>query len=178
MMQLLITVMAIGLAALLAVGGINYFSTDIGVRVEVSQGLRSQHDAIAGAVSSYKTANNGFVPGDIKRLAGYLPNGKAPEFPIAGQPFKWKLHKSGSTDLLCLFRDGGSPGRGAVEGIVSFARSRVSQHPGSLTYGLGCEDAANPDSVDGTDGVYDGSSGLDVEFFQTHPDAAIAIREF
>jgi len=145
MMQLLLTVMAIGLAALLAVGGINYFSTDIGVRVEMSQALRAQHDAIAGAVSSYRTANNGFVPRSVDTLKGYLPEGKVPEFPKGHKPFLWTIDKSPTGDVrgLCLTRTHGEASRGMLEGVISFAKDRAARFPGTVSYGTSGGSPAN-----------------------------------
>lgn len=139
MMQLVLTVMGIALAALLAVGGINYFSTDIGLRVEVSQGLRAQHDALAAAISNYGIANNGYVPVAIERLKGFLPDGKVPEFPRLPKAFTWSISKSqdGSKHWLCLAANGvSSPSRAAREGVASFVRDLTNKFPGTVYYGL------------------------------------------
>lgn len=143
MTHLIITVMAIILAALLAVGGISYFSTDIGFRVSVQQALRTQHDAILTAVSSYRTANNGFVHSDIERLNGYLPDGRIPTLPGGAEPFVWAIDKDGSSFRgLCLKRpepeDGGSlPSidRGFAQGLVSFVKDQAARHPGKVKVG-------------------------------------------
>lgn len=146
MMQLIVTVLAIGLAALLAAGGINYFSTDIGVKVEVSQALKAQHDAIAGAISSYRMANNGFVSSDLDRLKGFLPDGKIPAFPHGEEVFKWSIEKDAATGQvigLCLTRSASTVSKGAAEGLIAFAkdRQRLSPDDGAVLYGVDCSNA-------------------------------------
>lgn len=140
MMQLVLTVMAIGLAALLVAGGINYFSTDIGVRVEVAQALRAQHDSISAAVSTYRSANNGFVHHDIARLKPYLPGNEIPGFPRKNQPLSWSVLKNGDKyEALCLSKDAGAElGRAAAEGFATFASDHARKLPNKVRIGNAC----------------------------------------
>lgn len=172
MMQLVLTVLAIGLAALLAVGGINYFSTDIGVRVEVAQGLRAQHDVMTAALTNYRLANNGYIPMSVESLTGFLPDGKVPAFPKTPAAFTWSISKdsAGSRYWLCL-RAGPKvlpaepvvPSRVARDGVASFVRDRAAKFPGTVFYGEnkggvgvhGCGLDATAVSVDSSGTAFD-----------------------
>jgi len=137
MMQLILTVLAIALAALLAVGGINYFSTDIGVRVEVAQGLRAQHDIMTAALTNYRLANNGYIPTSVDSLTGFFPDGKVPTFPKTPDAFTWSISKdsAGSRYWLCLRAGSVIPSRVAREGVASFVRDRAAKSLGPIYYG-------------------------------------------
>lgn len=183
MMQLVLTVLAIALAALLAVGGINYFSTDIGVRVEVAQSLRAQHDSLTAAVSNYRMANNGYIPTSVDSLKGFLPDGKVPAFPKYKDAYSWSISKSadGKDYWLCLTANDPSR-KTANEGVVSFVRDMERKYDGSVYFGIseaampahgnGCglydEDEPNPGSVapakSGTELTSDIVSGTTISF--------------
>lgn len=180
MMQLILTVMGIGLAALLAVGGINYFSPDIGLRVEVAQALRTQYDAITSAAVSYRTANNGFVPRSVDSLKGFLPNGKVPEFPRGLQPFEWTIDKPINGDVrgLCLTRTSQDVAKGALEGVISFASERAARHPGSVRFGVAGVSDSNPCKIVGGGTVVSDENKLDTSYFSTNAGATISFQGF
>jgi hypothetical protein len=183
MMQLIITVMAIGLAALLAVGGVTYFSTDIGHRIAVQQALRSQHDAIVTAVSSYRTANNGFVHPDVARLEKYLPEGRLPRIPGGEESFSWSIEKNNATGQflgLCLNRESGAIDRGVAQGVASFAQDRAARYPGSVIYGTrgGSGPCGMTQPPDGSPQVVAKDSPLDAEALRGNSNAVISFRGF
>lgn len=137
MMQLVLTVLAIALAALLAVGGINYFSTDIGVRVEIAQSLRAQHDSLTAAVSNYRMANNGYIPTSVDSLKGFLPDGKVPAFPKYKDSYSWSISKSadGKDYWLCLTANG-TPLKTANDGVASFVKDMERRYKDSVYFGM------------------------------------------
>lgn len=121
MMHLIITVLAILLAALVAVGGINYFKTDVGNRLILTRELQSQRDAILAALASHRIANDGRLPhaGEIpsERLGGYLPRGVLPGT-RATMAFQWRIAEGGA---LCV-RNTQPIDDTAVDGVIAFAR--------------------------------------------------------
>lgn len=171
MTQLIITVMAIVLAAIFAVGGLTYFSTNIGVRVSVQHALRSQHGAILTAVSSYRTANNGYVHPDIKRLHAYMPDGRMPVFPGGGNPFVWSIEKDGNGQFLglCLNRPEGEQSpldNGVAQGVVAFVTDRAAR--GTVSYGRRPEGNTDPCAMAGGREVTSDSSLTVKEIGRAH----------
>lgn len=62
MFQLVAVVMAIGLLAIVMAGGLNYISTDVGVRTETVRQISVSRNAIESGLSAYRLANRGHLP--------------------------------------------------------------------------------------------------------------------
>jgi hypothetical protein len=103
MMQILMVVMAIGLASLLVVGGINYMNADLGTRIKVTQGLMTQYESLNSGISSYRSANGGMAPGTVGRLSAYLVGGEVPRSPVGTETLAWEMSKlDDGNRVLCL----------------------------------------------------------------------------
>lgn len=136
MFQLVITVMAIALSAFIFFAGMSYFNADTGVRLQTQQALQAQLEVIGGAISSYKSANNGFLPSStISAVKGFIPGGEIPKLP-QDDKFIWKLEKGN----LCLERmDARSASRAVKSGTVLFAQNAsIRRHPGSVRFAASC----------------------------------------
>lgn len=109
MFQLVAVVMAIGLLAVVMAGGLNYISTDVGVRTETVRQISVSRNAIESGLSAYRLANRGHLPPaegsesglDWRAmLDGYVTdNGfKAPD------SMQWRLVENSATGekYLCL----------------------------------------------------------------------------
>lgn len=144
MAQLVMTVLAVALAALLMAGGVTYFSSDTGTRIETVNSLRAQHSAIMGALSSYRLANNGHVPGSIGSFSGYMPEGEVPAFPRGDGIVSWKMSSIlQGTDrrmVLCLERGPSPAGSGIGSGIAAFVNETAKRYPGEVRIGASCTD--------------------------------------
>lgn len=133
MMHLIITVMAIALAALLTVGGIHYFDGGSGTRILVSRSFETQLDAISIAVSAYKASNNGMTPPTSAetvesdpRIKGFLPWGKLPPQPKAAEGFRWTRVDVGGKPSVCLSNPAPTD-RYARDAAVRFASNQIAR---------------------------------------------------
>lgn len=152
MYHLVMVVLAIGLAALLTVGGISYFNNDTAMRVEVTRSLDAHADTLLGAVSIYKSANNGFYPSSIDRIESYLPGGTVPGLPASMGDFGWTVIKSGSLNGVCI---SGYNAEGldqdVVDGLEIFAKLRARNLPDTVLFSDVCNQigysTADPDQM-------------------------------
>jgi hypothetical protein len=138
MFQLVIVVMAVGLAALLVVGGMPYFDSSTGTKLKTQQILQGQLEGIVGAISSYKSSHGGFLPpNDITALQGLMPQGIVPTLPYDVN-VRWSL----SGGNLCLNRDNiDTAADGIKNGINAFAQNVVRSSAESTVYfGSSCSD--------------------------------------
>ncbi|TLX16875.1 hypothetical protein [Rhizobium sp. MHM7A] len=139
MFQLVTVVIAITLSAFVVIGGISYFNSDTGVRLQVQQSLNSQLEGIAAAIGSYRSENNGFLPSsNIDAIAGNLPGGKIPTL-SQDDELKWKLQGGN----LCLERLNSSDMNTAVKaGTTMFVSAASRARPaGTVKVGSSCTDS-------------------------------------
>ncbi|MTH94892.1 hypothetical protein [Roseibium sp. RKSG952] len=139
MYQTIMVVLAILLAGLLAVGGINYINQDTALRIEVSKTLEAHADLLVGTVSIYKSTNNGFFPNSIKRINTLLPDGNIPALPKSMSDFSWTTVKTGGTRGICIsgYNSEGLDSDVAA-GVTTFAKMRALDLPGSVLYSDAC----------------------------------------
>jgi hypothetical protein len=138
MFQLVTVVISITLTAFVIIGGISYFNSDTGVRLQVQQTLSSQLEGIGAAIGSYRSENNGFLPSsNIDAIAGNLPGGKVPTLP-QDVKMEWKLEGGN----LCLERHNANEMNTAVKaGTTMFVSTASRARPsGSVKVGNGCAD--------------------------------------
>jgi hypothetical protein len=138
MFQLITVVIAITLSAFVIIGGISYFNSDTGVRLQVQQTLASQLEGLSAAIGSYKSANNGFLPSsNIDAIAGNLPGGKIPKI-SQDEQLKWKIEGRN----LCLERLNANNMNAAVRaGTTMFVSAASRARPeGSVKVGNSCGD--------------------------------------
>jgi len=138
MFQLVTVAIAITLAAFVIIGGISYFDSNTGVRLQVQQSLASHLEGIGAAIGSYRSANNGFLPSsNIQAIAGNLPGGEVPSVP-QDDNLKWKLQGGN----LCLERLNADDMNTAVKaGTALFVSAASRARPaGSVKVGRSCTD--------------------------------------
>lgn len=141
MFQLVTVVIAITLSAFVVIGGISYFNSDTGVRLQVQQTLGSHLEGLGAAIGSYRSANNGFLPSSdidsIAVIAGNLPSGKIPTV-SQDDKLKWKLQGGN----LCLERLQANDMNSAVKaGTTMFVAAASRERPaGSVKVGRSCTD--------------------------------------
>jgi len=147
--QLVITVIGIALAALLVIGGANYIHGDLGTRIVVQRTLDTQRDAILTAVAAYRASNSGLEPAqgvidEAHPIAGFLPEGRVPSFTSTMTGLRW--NNLNSPTGLCLDYTGDTPvDDGVLNGILRFARSHAERNPGTVSLGADCEDEGTTD---------------------------------
>lgn len=138
MFQLVTVVIAITLSAFVVIGGISYFNSDTGVRLQVQQSLNSQLEGISAAIGSYRSENNGFLPSsNIEAIAGNLPGGNIPKL-SQDENLNWKLQGGN----LCLERLNAGDMNDAVKaGITMFvANASRGRSAGLIKVGSSCTD--------------------------------------
>ena len=138
MFQLVTVVIAITLSAFVVIGGISYFNSDTGVRLQVQQTLTSQLEGISAAIGSYRSENNGFLPSsNIDAIAGNLPGGRIPKL-SQDEGLTWKLQGGN----LCLERLNASSMNDAVKaGTAMFvANANRGRAAGLIKVGSSCSD--------------------------------------
>lgn len=138
MFQLLTVVIAITLSAFVIIGGLSYFSSDTGVKLQVQQALNSQLEGISAAIVTYRSLNNGFLPSsNIEAIAGNLPGGKVPKI-AQDEMLIWKLQDGN----LCLERINAGHMNNAVKvGTAMFAAAASRSRPsGTVKVGSNCAD--------------------------------------
>jgi len=147
MFQLVIVVIAIVLLALVVAGGVSYLNGSLGLRTEFDQALRSQHNTIRSAISSFRVANHGFVPQDIQQLNGFLPKGGLPILPRGMNPVRWEIIDDGSgSRRLCLTRTAEPIKNPVADAIAQFAAFRTKELGAAVHYAAGtCDDAVGSD---------------------------------
>lgn len=163
MVNLFITVLAIALAALFVAGGINYINTDLLIKIDHSHMLQRQYQMYVNGISTYRNANNGYIPSSINALKGFIP-----EIPASAGKFGWSIN--GRT--LCLQKENEAVlSDGILMSVFTFAKQRKDQGGVEINYGSSCADAAS-----GTKEISDG--GFTVDFIKQEPTAAIIIARF
>lgn len=167
MMALIVVVMAIALSALVVFGGVSYYSHDIGVRTETAAVVRANYEALVSGVLNYKSVNNGLMPENIEQLAGFLPNGKIPQFPKYSrdvQPYQWKIEG----DHLCLYRTPSNQiNVGIDRGIWTFADALSRSQ--TIKVDANCVDAAHGTAT--TESV-----GFNYPYLASRPSIALVFK--
>lgn len=168
MFQLIMAVMTIALMALIVTGGYNYFNEGIGFRTEFDQALRSQHNTIMSAVSSYRVANSGYVPQTMSQLDGFLPASGLPALPRGLQPFDWVFLDLGSGNVrLCLTRTTEGMVYHVAEATLSFTEYMADR--GNVSFAVGTCAQANASSLPISD--------LTMETFTENSEVSIVFEE-
>lgn len=136
MVQLLLVVMAIGLAAVAATVGVSYLSPDrpaqATVRSQVSIGFRS----FESAFQAYRVSNRA-DPDSIADLFPYLATGA----PVSPQGMTWSYGVSGGRRYFCL---SGSLSAQAQGQLVKALRFPTATGIPDLSVTSACADAAGP----------------------------------
>jgi hypothetical protein len=138
MFQLVTVVIAITLSAFVVIGGISYFNSDTGVRLQVQQSLNSQLEGISAAIGSYRSENNGFLPSsNIEVIAGNLPGGRIPKL-SQDDGLNWRLEGGN----LCLERLNASTMNAAVKAGTTMFVTNASRgrSAGLIKVGSSCTD--------------------------------------
>lgn len=147
MMQLVIVVLAIALAALLAVGGISYIDLGSVTRTISGSDFRVGKDAILVAVSSYKTTHNGSLPrADTFEadIAKYMPRGEFRiRMPVGAGDFHWVAaslpdHRA----AICLENQTkiDSLNSTLIENVISFAKNEAGRsYAGDVHLASACD---------------------------------------
>jgi hypothetical protein len=139
MFQLVTVLIAITLSAFVIIGGLSYFNSDTGVRLQVQQALDSQLEGIGAAIGSYKSMNSGFLPSsNIEAIAGNLPGGRIPKI-TQDEALTWKIQGGN----LCLERLNASGMNNAVKaGTTMFVSAASRSRPaGTVKVGSSCTDS-------------------------------------
>jgi hypothetical protein len=155
MFQLIVVVLAIGMTALIVAGGVSYFNSDTGTRIQTQQQLQGHFDGLATAIATYRGSNNNFLSPNIENLAGLLPGGEVPQLSTAPDRFIWSIATiagggSNFTDLrlLCLSTTNLSGvSRGVMLGVAAFA-DNVARSRGGTTLSVG-ESCVNGTDISG-----------------------------
>lgn len=127
MFQLIVTVMSIGLTALVIAGGVSYFNSDTGTRVETQHQMQGHFDGISTAIATYRTSNNGYLAPGIESIYGLLPGGTQPKLSAAPNDFAWSFENAADPDdyehrFLCFSTQSFSKvGKGVLLGLAAFA---------------------------------------------------------
>ncbi len=140
MFQLVIVVIAVGLAALLVVGGMPYFDSSTGTKIKVQQILQGQYEAIISGISAYKSTHGGFLPPDnIIALKGLMPQGEIPSLSL-DKELAWSL----ADGNLCLSRANSTAvSDGVKSGINTFVQNVVRSSVDNSVYsGNSCSDTS------------------------------------
>jgi hypothetical protein len=132
------------MTALIVAGGVSYFNSDTGTRIETQQQLQGHFDGLATAIATYRSANNNFLSPNIASVAGLLPGGEVPKLSTAPDTFAWSIATipaggSNFTELrlLCFSTTNLSAvSRGVMLGIAAFA-DNVGRSRGGTTIAAG-----------------------------------------
>ncbi len=152
MFQLIIVVLAIGMTALIVAGGVSYFNSDTGTRVQTQQEMQGHFDGLATAIATYRSANNNFLSSNISALSGLLPGGAVPKLSTAGDSFEWTIATIPTggpnyTDLRLLCFSTSKldyVSRGVMLGIAAFADNLAKTRGGTtIAAGATCTAAAD-----------------------------------
>jgi len=152
MMQLIIVVLSIALAALLAVGGIGYLDLGKVSKIISTSDFRAGKDALLLAVSSYKMTHNGALPNKATfdtDVSKYMPRGEIRiRMPAGAEDFHWiAATLPDGRAAICLenqTKASGPLNPGVVDSVISFAkREAVRSSSGDVHLTNACNDASS-----------------------------------
>jgi hypothetical protein len=135
MKEILLAVMAIGLAVLFTYGGLSYFNPDAATRSMTARGLSAQYDAIRAAAATYKAVNNGVTPTEKSQIDGFLPGGDIPVFGNGSEYFAWDIGGQPGHPL-CMKYTGTTT---ALNEAAFMLAAEAARAPGAkVSYGAAC----------------------------------------
>lgn len=137
MFQLIMTVMAIALTALLVFGGMNYMNSDIGNHTRTVSSLHTHFDTLTMGVSSYRQLNHGHPPSSISKLTGFVPENIINVFPRGVNYLEWEINEG----KYCLKRNSDFSmnfPRGVSTGVALFAVQKALSIKGKIEIGTDC----------------------------------------
>lgn len=144
MFQLLTTVMAIGLAAIVAVAGAWQLRPGRAVQADVTSRVMSTYRALELGVGAYRVANGGAMPGAASWRADVQPY--AP-YAISDPPgLSWSYSTTGGAPFLCVSTAPGAPVTRDVRAGLAAAAAQV---PDRAVLAASCGAAAASDTSDG-----------------------------
>lgn len=120
--QLVMVVLAVGLAALLVAGGINYINPDMGVRTETLTRVSTQFYTLEAGFHAYRVANRGVLPDPDGWQDAIRPYLASPSVLDQGGVMAWSLVADASGEALCLATSAGTEiGKGAFAALQTMS---------------------------------------------------------
>lgn len=144
MFQLVTTVMAIGLAAMLSVAGAWQLRPGRAVQADVTSRVMSTYRALELGVGAYRVANGGAMPGQATWRTDVQPYSP---YAISDPPgLSWSFSLNGGQPYLCVSSGPGAPVTGDVLAGLAAASSQVQ---GRAVLARDCGATAVSDTSDG-----------------------------
>ena len=142
MRELVISVMALALAAFVAVAGIGYVSPGAATRIEATGAASAGFRAFGGALTAYRLSNRALPAPGVWRdeLAPYLAGGT----PRAPSGYVWSYGHDNSGPWFCISAE-------AREGRAQALRKAADTFPaGSVSVTGACAAEGGPEAVAAT----------------------------
>jgi hypothetical protein len=140
--ELVISVLALAVAAFVTVSGIGYVSTGAATRTEATAAASAGFRAYGGALTAYRLSNRALPSPAIWRdeLAPYLPGGT----PRAPKGYDWSYGHDASGPWFCISAD-------AQEGRAQALRKAADTFPlGAVAVTGACAADGGPEAVAAT----------------------------
>lgn len=142
MRELVISVLALAVAAFVAVSGIGYVSPGAATRTEATAAATAGFRAYGGALTAYRISNRTLPSPAVWReeLAPYLPGGS----PMAPKGYAWSFGQDAAGPWFCISAD-------AVEGRLQALRKAAAMFPhGAVSVGGACAGEGGAEAVAAT----------------------------